>query len=118
MRNGPAGYGVDGGASIADCEVDVLRVIHLKNKKKGAKVVRARSRMMISVARIAWTGSGEAVGEMARGGDDETSVCCEYRYRRRDTQGEKLMAMAMASTMSSSLRCAPRRTEIVVGKLW
>lgn len=63
------------GASTAVCEVDVLRVIHLKNKKKGGRVARARLRVMISVARIAWIGSGEAVGEMARGDDDETSVC-------------------------------------------
>lgn len=63
------------GASIADCEVDVLRVIHLKNGKKGSRVPSARLRVMISVARIAWCGSREAVGEMARGGGDETSVC-------------------------------------------
>lgn len=43
-------------------------------------------------------------------------ACVENRYRRRDDQGEKLMATA--ATMSSSLRCVPRRTEIIVEKLW
>lgn len=41
------------GAGIADCEVYVLRLIHLKNKEKGSRVSSARLRVMISVALIA-----------------------------------------------------------------
>lgn len=52
----------------------MLRAIHLKNRKEGSRVAEGRLRVVIAVGRIAWFGSCEAVGEMARGDDDETSV--------------------------------------------
>lgn len=64
------------GASIGSHRFDVLRAIHLQNRTTGSRVATARVRAAW-VRRLGLRGFArrEAVGEMGRGGGDETSVC-------------------------------------------